>query len=132
MSANSFVKNLCPIPVIANPLFWHSFQTCFVIIIRFNQSAVHDQNVEYISIITVFHNSSVIKNRKICSIFFCKMESDIIILSTGLCINLFPDAGLNRIPFVWMDQVSESMICVIKKIIKIPAASKFYQFTICK
>ena len=58
------------ITVKANLLFRHSFQTYFVIIIRFNQSAVHDQNVEYISIITVFHYSSVIKNRKICSIFF--------------------------------------------------------------
>ena len=74
----------------------------------------------------------MIEYRPIRSVFFRKTEFDIVIVSTFLRVNLLPDARLNRILLLRMNQIPESLIRICKKLIKILTSRKFYQLLIRK
>ena len=59
----------------------------------------------------------MIEYRPIRSVFFRKTEFDIIIVSTFFRINLLPDARLNRILLLRMNQIPKSLIRICKKLI---------------
>ena len=73
-----------PIKIEYFKLLWKHQIYESVVIIGFHQSTIHDQHIKYISIIPVFHYSSMIEYRTIRSVFFRKTEFDIIIVFTFL------------------------------------------------
>ena len=67
---------------------------------------VHEQYIEYSSVLLAFYDSSVIEDRKIGAVSFSKVKVNIVIFITT--INLFPDTGFYLFLFIFPDQAASS------------------------
>ena len=90
---------------------------------------VHKQYIKYSSVLLVFHDSSVIKHRKVSAVCFSKMKVDIVIVIAG--IDLFPDACFYLLLFIFPDQVVEAFPCKAEEFIYIFISGHLKELMVC-
>ena len=90
---------------------------------------VHKQYIKYSSVLLAFHDSSVIKHRKVSAVCFSKMKVDIIIVIAG--IDLFPDACFYLVLFILTDQVVEAFVCEVEEFVYSFISGHLKELVVC-
>ena len=90
---------------------------------------VHKQYIKDFSILQAFHNSSMIKDRKIRAIRFFQMKMNIVIFIAA--VDLCPDAGLDLLQFIFTDQMVKALFGALKELIYIFVSSHMKELVVC-
>ena len=102
----------------------------FIFVMNMHVRPVHKQYIKYAAVCLAFHNSSMIKYRKIRPRFsFSEMKVNIVIFISA--VNLFPDAGFYVLLFIFPDQVTEAFLCACKKFIHIFISGHMKELMVC-
>ena len=99
---------------------------------QIDQLLFHQKHIKYSAIISAIYNSAVVKYFRSCTVFSDKGKADIIIFLSTICIDLIPDAFLNRFLLRFMDQITEALLCISKKLIHILTSGKLKHLMVCK
>ena len=101
----------------------------FIAVMNMHSFPVHEQYIEYSSVLLAFYDSSVIEDRKIGSVSFSKVKVNIVIFITT--INLFPDAGFDLFLFIFPDQAAEALIGESEELVHIFISGHMKELMVC-
>ena len=96
----------------------------------FYQRAVHEQHIEYTTVIVVFHNAPVVQHRLRLAVFRHKAEAHIVVAVAVVRVNLLPNALFHRFIFVRVHEVAEPVIRVFHKFVQIITPRKAHKLRI--